>query len=168
MPHMGLEVPRDTSDIRNYSCPHRAPVCPRLCQGCADERGMPRYNTKTTAMCHPRYSLKEEQQVWRVPAEIGRQVLGGEQPGQAGQLGREWMVMAMPRWEEPLWLGTSRLPVPRWAPWGFQSRFLPTWALLSSAVLFCRPWATVRMSAAGRSPAGMHWKPSRTAAERLC
>lgn len=108
MPHVGLKVPRDTSNIRNYSCPCRAPLCPGLCQGCAGEHGMPTYGTKTAAMCHPRYSLKEEQQVWRVPAEIGCQVLGSEQPGQAGQLGRERMVTTMPG---------CNAPAPPGSPW---------------------------------------------------
>jgi len=43
----------------------------------------------------------------------------------------------------------------------------PTWAPLIPSVVFCSPWAKARTSAAGRSPAGMHWKPCGTAAGRL-
>lgn len=50
---------------------------------------------------HPRYSLEEEQQVRRVAAEVGCQVAGSEQLGQAGQLGKEKLLLTTPRRCDP-------------------------------------------------------------------
>lgn len=106
----------------------------------------------------PGYSLEEEQQVRWEAAEIGRQVLGSEEPGQAGELGTETgLVNAKEGRVPPVPAGTTRHPWHPPALWGLQPPpALPTWALLSSLGSLCNPRANARMSAAGGSLVGMH------------